>query len=127
MLPRFFVRARNKFLDGATNEFLTCCSENGKCRGIRFEASTPVVQDQNGVQGAIEDGLEFAFRRAQGARGLVMFTASQKQETGMKSDRHSKSNENEHQQHRWQAPVVRFRQEHSDRQSKYRQSNEDRN
>src|SRR5579863_7713536 len=97
--PRVFIRPRCKCLDRVTEEFWTCCFKNGQRRGIRFETSTLAIEDEDSVEGAIEDGLEFAFRRMQGGGGSALFTASQKQEAGMKSDRHGKCEENERKQH----------------------------
>src|SRR5580704_14569960 len=89
------------------------CSKKDDRRGVRFQANAPVVYDQNRVQRAIEDGLEFAFRRVEYGGGPALFTSSQEQETGMKRDRNCQSKQNKDQQDERQTSVVRPPQQRS--------------
>jgi hypothetical protein len=86
--PCVFVRVRKEGTDRVPEKLWASGSKKGNRRGVRFEANAPVVDDQNGVQRTIEDGLEFTLRRVECAGGLALLTSSQGQETGMKRDRH---------------------------------------
>ena len=100
-----------------SDEFCAWYSEKSERRRIRFKASVPVIEDQDRVQGAIEDGLEFSFRRVQNTAGFAVFATSQKQEAGMKSDCQGESDQNESEQNRRQASTVNLWDECSNEQA----------
>jgi hypothetical protein len=58
-----------------THEFWALGSEKGERRGVGLAANPLVIEDHNGVEGAVEDGLELAFARLQNARGFAVCPA----------------------------------------------------
>ena len=77
--PRSFeiLHWRIEFLNRLTNKFVALCSEKGERRRICFETDAPVVEDQNAVEGAIKNRLEFALGGVEDASGLAMFAPCQ--------------------------------------------------
>src|SRR5580704_3396236 len=89
---------RVESLNRLTNQLAAARSEKTKRGGVCFDTSSSVIQDQNAIQGAVENGLKFALRRIKDAGSLALFSPSQNHETDMKGDRHTKSEEGERQQ-----------------------------
>ena len=96
-----------ELLNPVINKFVALRPEELERRWICFETDSPVIQNQNAIEGAIEYGLEFAFRGVENAGSFAMLAAGQNQEAGMKDDRRTKGDQNEREQQRRNMSVVR--------------------
>lgn len=94
-IPGFFelVWRRMELLNWVTNKFVALRPKEFDRRWICFETGSPVIHDQDAIEGVIEYGLEFAFGGVENAGGFAMLAAGQNQEAGMKDDRRAKSDQ----------------------------------
>jgi len=111
------ARRQIKLLDRVSHEFIARGSEQGQRCGVRFETNPLVAQDQNGVERAIEDGLEFAFGRIENTGGFAVRAVGQQQEADVQSDCRTESGKNEGQQHGSQVSAIRARHERGNTES----------
>src|ERR1700726_783978 len=99
--PGFFevVRHRMELSNRVTNKGVALRVEEAERRWICFETCSPVIQNQNAVEGVVEYGLEFAFRGIENAGSFAILAAGQNKEAGVKDDRRTKGDQYEREQH----------------------------
>ncbi|MGA8982631.1 MAG: hypothetical protein WA274_13515 [Candidatus Acidiferrales bacterium] len=92
--------------DRLTHEFLALGAEKSESSGVGFPANPSVVKNHNGVEGAVEDGLELAFGRVQNAGRFAVRAAGQQQKADVDGDSCQQSDKNEREQHGSRAAAV---------------------
>ncbi len=68
------------------DELIASRSKHRLSRRIGFEADSLVVENQNAIQSAIEDGLVFALRGIERVCGFALFPFGQNEETDVERD-----------------------------------------
>jgi hypothetical protein len=89
---------RVESLNRLTDELAAACPEEVERGWVCFNTNSSVIQNQNAVKGAVENGLKFALRGIKDAGSLALFSTRHNHEADVKSDRHTKSDEDKSQQ-----------------------------
>jgi len=85
-----------------------------------------VVENQNAIQCAVEDGFVFALGSIKRVSRLSVFATSQKQKSNMQDNGYAKSDENKGEQNGRQRRTIETRSEGSREQGDGREANENR-
>ena len=103
-------------------ELLLFRTKNRKSCRVGFDAGALVIQNQNGVQGILENGFEFASGSMKSVGRFLIFPAQEDQESGMEGDRERKSSQDSRKKVGGQRKVVKlcckYRAEKNDRRQK---------
>jgi hypothetical protein len=77
------------------DNFAAGCSKESDCRRVSLQTDALVVEDENGIECAIKDRLEFTFCCIEQASCVSLFAPGQNHETKMKEDRHTEGHQYE--------------------------------
>jgi hypothetical protein len=99
-------------------------SEKSQRRWVCFETNPHIVEDQNAIEGTIEDGLKFALSGVEDAGGLALLAASQNHEASMKDNRGTKGEKDDCEHPRRKRTAIRAGTEHRHKQDNRRRRDE---
>src|SRR5712664_2006082 len=108
-----FSRTFVELLDRVTNKIVAVDSKQVQCRWIGIETNSPVVENDNAIKRAVEDGLVFALRGIEDVHSLSMFAASQKKEADVEHNCDAESDQDKRKQDGGQRPTIEMRPERS--------------
>lgn len=108
-----------------THEFLALGPEKSERRRVGFAADPLVIEDHDRVQGAIENRLELASGRVQGAFGFAVRATDSQQEADVQSDRCTEGEEHQREQHQSRVAAERSRHERCNTQGHDSESDHD--
>src|SRR5580700_4854315 len=113
--PGFFEGGSRwmKLPDRVTDKVVALHPQNVEHCWICFDTGSHVIKDQNAIEGVVENGLEFAFRGIEDARGFAMFAAGQNQEADVQEYCCTERDQRKCEQYRRQRTAVRPRSERS--------------
>lgn len=113
-----------KLLNRFPDELVAPGPEKDEGRRIGFETKPLVIKDQNGVEGTIEDRLEFPLGGVKDTCSLVLFAACQEKEVNLKSDSNTKGRQDYREQDEEEMTTIEPRSERGQKQEGYSKENQ---